>query len=140
MSYKKLYLRHTYAVMAIQSGGDIKTVQENLGHVTAQMKKASADRTEQKIRAVSRRRVKGESEDKRPTNCTSGIQKSTPGTDSAQTSPRLFDSQPIQMLLRRCFQLLNSSVPLLCRLLSSCIECGFAIEKVAQDGEGAALC
>ena len=53
VSYKKLYPRHTYAVMAIQSGGDIKTVQENLGHVTAQMKKASADRMEQKIRAVS---------------------------------------------------------------------------------------
>ena len=58
-------LRHTYAVMAIQSGDDIKTVQENLGHataaftldvyghVTAQMKKASADRMEQKIQAVS---------------------------------------------------------------------------------------
>lgn len=28
-------LRHTYAVMAIQSGDDIKTVQENLGHATA---------------------------------------------------------------------------------------------------------
>ena len=51
--------------MAIQSEDDIKTVQENLshataaftldvfGHVTAQMKKASADRMEQKIRAVS---------------------------------------------------------------------------------------
>lgn len=58
-------LRHTYAVMAIQSGDDIKTVQENLGHataaftldvyghVTAQMKKASADRMEKKIQAVS---------------------------------------------------------------------------------------
>ena len=28
-------LRHTYAVLAIQSGVDIKTVQENLGHHTA---------------------------------------------------------------------------------------------------------
>ena len=58
-------LRHTYAVMAIQSGDDIKTVQENLGHataaftldvyghVTAQMKQASADRMEKKIQAVS---------------------------------------------------------------------------------------
>ena len=58
-------LRHTYAVMAIQSGDDIKTVQENLGHataaftldvyghVTAQMKKASADRMEKKIQAAS---------------------------------------------------------------------------------------
>lgn len=46
-------LRHTYAVMAIQSGDDIKTVQENLGHATAQMKKASADRMEKKIQAVS---------------------------------------------------------------------------------------
>lgn len=58
-------LRHTYAVMAIQSGDDIKTVQENLGHataaftldvyghVTAQMKQASADRMEKFIRSVS---------------------------------------------------------------------------------------
>ena len=58
-------LRHTYAVMAIQSGDDIKTVQENLGHataaftldvyghVTAQMKQASADRMEKFIKSVS---------------------------------------------------------------------------------------
>lgn len=57
-------LRHTYAVMAIQSGDDMKTVQENLGHaaaftldvyghVTAQVKKTGADRMEQKIQAVS---------------------------------------------------------------------------------------
>ena len=58
-------LRHTYAVMAIKSGDDIKTVQENLGHataaftldvyghVTAQMKQASADRMEQLIRSIS---------------------------------------------------------------------------------------
>lgn len=58
-------LRHTYAVMAIQSGDDIKTVQENLGHataaftldvyghVTAQMKQASADRMEEFIQSVS---------------------------------------------------------------------------------------
>ena len=51
--------------MAIQSGDDIKTVQENLEHataaftldvyryVTAQMKQASADRMEKKIQAVS---------------------------------------------------------------------------------------
>ena len=58
-------LRHTYAVMAIQSGDDIKTVQENLGHATAaftldvyghvttQMKQASADRMEKFIQSVS---------------------------------------------------------------------------------------
>ncbi len=58
-------LGHTCAVMAIQAGDDLKTVQENLGHatasftldvyghVTAQMKKSSADRMEQKIQAVS---------------------------------------------------------------------------------------
>ena len=52
-------LRHTYAVAAIKSGDDIKTVQENLGHataaftldvyghVTSQMKQASASRMEQ---------------------------------------------------------------------------------------------
>ena len=51
--------------MAIKSGDDIKTVQENLGHataaftldvyghVTALMKQASADRMEQLIRSIS---------------------------------------------------------------------------------------
>ncbi len=58
-------LRHTYATLAIKSGDDIKTVQENLGHataaftldvyghVTAQMRKDSAERMEQVIRKVS---------------------------------------------------------------------------------------
>ena len=58
-------LRHTYAIAAIKSGDDIKTVQENLGHATAaftldiychvteQMKQSSADRMEQFIRSVS---------------------------------------------------------------------------------------
>lgn len=58
-------LRHTYAVMAIKSGDDIKTVQENLGHataaftldiyghVTAQMRQASASRMEEFIQSVS---------------------------------------------------------------------------------------
>ena len=58
-------LRHTYAVLAIKSGDDIKTVQENLGHataaftldvyghVTAQMRRDSADRMEQVIKSVS---------------------------------------------------------------------------------------
>ena len=58
-------LRHTYAVMAIKSGDDSKTVQENpghataaftldvYGHATAQMKQASADRMEQLIRSIS---------------------------------------------------------------------------------------
>lgn len=57
-------LRHSYAVAAIRSGDDIKTVQENLGHATAaftldiyghvteQMKKESAARMEQFINAV----------------------------------------------------------------------------------------
>jgi len=56
-------LRHTYAVNALQSGDDIKTVQVNLGHhtaaftldtyghVTEEMKQASADRMEQFIQA-----------------------------------------------------------------------------------------
>jgi len=56
-------LRHTYAVNALQSGDDIKTVQGNLGHhtaaftldvyghVTEEMKQASADRMEQFIQA-----------------------------------------------------------------------------------------
>lgn len=58
-------LRHSYAVAAIKSGDDIKTVQGNLGHATAsftldvyghltdQMKQASADRMEQFIKSVS---------------------------------------------------------------------------------------
>lgn len=58
-------LRHSYAVASIQSGDDIKTVQENLGHATAaftldvyghvtdQMKQASAARMEQFIKAVN---------------------------------------------------------------------------------------
>ena len=58
-------LSHTYAAMAIQSGDDIKTVQDNLGHATAaftldvyghvttQMKQASADRMEKFIQSVS---------------------------------------------------------------------------------------
>lgn len=58
-------LRHSYAVASIRSGDDIKTVQENLGHATAsftldvyghvteQMKKESAARMEQFIKAVN---------------------------------------------------------------------------------------
>lgn len=58
-------LRHSYAVAAIKSGDDIKTVQENLGHataaftldvyghVTAQMRRESASRMEQFIQSVS---------------------------------------------------------------------------------------
>lgn len=59
-------LRHSFAVASIQAGDDIKTVQENLGHataaftldvyghVTAQMKKASADRMEGFIKDILR--------------------------------------------------------------------------------------
>lgn len=58
-------LRHSYAVAAIRAGDDIKTVQGNLGHATAsftldvyghvteQMKRASASRMEQFIQSVS---------------------------------------------------------------------------------------
>ena len=57
-------LRHSYAVAALQSGDDIKTVQENLGHHTAaftldvyghvseHMKEASAQRMQQYIEAM----------------------------------------------------------------------------------------
>lgn len=57
-------LRHTYAVNALRSGDDVKTVQENLGHhtaaftldvyghVTTEMKKASADRMEAFIKGI----------------------------------------------------------------------------------------
>lgn len=58
-------LRHSYAVAALVSGDDIKTVQDNLGHfsssftldvyghVTEQMKQASAARMEAFIKSVS---------------------------------------------------------------------------------------
>ena len=57
-------LRHTFAVSSLQSGNDIKTVQETLGHhtaaftldvyghVTEEMRKASADRLETFINSV----------------------------------------------------------------------------------------
>lgn len=58
-------LRHSYAVAAIESGDDIKTVQSNLGHATAsftldvyghvsqKMRQQSAERMEQFIRKMS---------------------------------------------------------------------------------------
>lgn len=58
-------LRHSYAVAALQSGDDIKTVQENLGHhtaaftldiyahVTEQMKTDSANRMDKFIKGIS---------------------------------------------------------------------------------------
>lgn len=58
-------LRHTYAVVSIESGDDIKTVQSNLGHATAaftldvyghvsqKMRQQSADRMEQFIQTLS---------------------------------------------------------------------------------------
>lgn len=58
-------LRHTFAVASLRAGDDIKTVQGNLGHhtaaftldvyghVTEQMKQASADRMEEFIQSVS---------------------------------------------------------------------------------------
>lgn len=60
-------LRHSYAVVSIESGDDIKTVQGNLGHATAsftldvyghvsqRMRKQSAERMERFIRNVSSR-------------------------------------------------------------------------------------
>ena len=58
-------LRHSYAVASLRAGDDIKTVQSNLGHhtaaftldvyghVTEEMKRASADRMEKFIQGVS---------------------------------------------------------------------------------------
>lgn len=57
-------LRHTYAVLALQNGDDVKTVQENLGHATAsftldvyghvseRMKTDSADRMQRYINSL----------------------------------------------------------------------------------------
>ena len=59
-------LRHSYAVAALRSGDDIKTVQENLGHqtaaftldvyahVTSGMKRESANRMDQYIHSVTK--------------------------------------------------------------------------------------
>ena len=59
-------LRHSYAVASLQSGDDIKTVQENLGHhtaaftldvyghVTEQMRRNSADRMQRFIESLSK--------------------------------------------------------------------------------------
>ena len=58
-------MRHSYAVAAIRSGDDIKTIQSNLGHATAaftldvyghvtdKMKQESASRMEAFIKSVS---------------------------------------------------------------------------------------
>jgi integrase len=58
-------LRHTYAVLSLQNGDDIKTVQENLGHASAaftldvyvhvsdRLKKESANRMEEYIRNLN---------------------------------------------------------------------------------------
>ncbi len=58
-------LRHSYAVLALQSGDDIKTVQSNLGHhtaaftldiyghVTERMKQQSADRLQAAINDIA---------------------------------------------------------------------------------------
>lgn len=59
-------LRHSYAVLSIQAGDDVKTVQENLGHysaaftldvyghVTEQMKRNSSERMEQYIHTLEK--------------------------------------------------------------------------------------
>ena len=61
-------LRHTYAVNALRSGDDIKSVQDNLGHhtaaftldtyghVTEQMKRESANRMQRVIEEAKKRR------------------------------------------------------------------------------------
>ena len=58
-------LRHTYAVLSLQNGDDVKTVQENLGHASAaftldvyghvsdKMKQDSAQRMEEYIRHIN---------------------------------------------------------------------------------------
>ena len=67
-------LRHSYAVASLQAGDDIKTVQGNLGHhtasftldvyghVTEQMRQASADRMDAYIRTVSEAKRENERE------------------------------------------------------------------------------
>ena len=57
-------LRHTFAVLSLENGDDIKTVQGNLGHATAaftldvyghvsdSMQKASAERMERFVQSI----------------------------------------------------------------------------------------
>ena len=59
-------LRHTFAVISLQNGDDVKTVQTNLGHASAsftldvyghvsdRMQRESADRMQQYINEISR--------------------------------------------------------------------------------------
>ena len=61
-------LRHSYAVLSIQAGDDIKTVQENLGHysaaftrdvyghVTDRMRRDSSERMDQYIQHIEKAR------------------------------------------------------------------------------------
>ena len=62
-------LRHTYAVLSLQNGDDVKTVQMNQGHASAaftldvyghvsdRMQRASADRMEEYIASISRTNI-----------------------------------------------------------------------------------
>ena len=64
--YRVHDLRHTFAVLSLQNGDDVKTVQMNLGHASAaftldvyghvsdRMQRESAARMEQYIASVSR--------------------------------------------------------------------------------------
>ena len=64
--HKPSDLRHTFAVLSLQNGDDVKTVQMNLGHASAaftldvyghvsdRMQRESAARMEQYIASVSR--------------------------------------------------------------------------------------
>ena len=50
-------LRHSYAVAALRSGDDIKTVQENLGHHTAAFTLDTYAHVTEKMRQESARRM-----------------------------------------------------------------------------------
>ena len=52
-------LRHSYAVAALQSGDDIKTVQENLGHYTAAFTLDVYGHVTDKMRQDSANRMQG---------------------------------------------------------------------------------
>ena len=50
-------MRHTYAVVSLQEGDDVKTVQQNLGHATASFTLDVYGHVSEKMKQESARRM-----------------------------------------------------------------------------------